>query len=262
MKIGFVGTGTIAEAMVTGMLGSSLDVSETSFDVSEITVSPRNGEIAARLAGLSPRVRIGADNQAVVDASDVLFLAIRPQIAEEVIRALRFRAGQSVVSVIAATDRAKLKDWIDAPVEITQAIPLPFVADRAGVTAIFPPNPDVAAIFSALGSAVECETREEYDLLAAASALMGTYFGILDRTTGWLAGQGMPEDKARAYLAPLFLSLAQTAVKHGGMPLAGLRQEFSTKGGLNEQVFEDFDQKGGTQALTAALDRVMLRIKR
>jgi pyrroline-5-carboxylate reductase len=238
-----------------------LDVSGTSLDISDIIVSPRNGEIAARLAGLSPRVRIGADNQAVVDAADVLFLAVRPQIAEEVIRALRFRPGQSVVSVIAATGRATLEAWIDAPVVITQAIPLPFVADRAGVTAIFPPNADVAAIFKALGSAVECETREEYDLLAAASSLMGTYFGILDRTTGWLAGQGMPEDKARAYLAPLFLSLAQTAVKHGGMPLAGLRQEFSTKGGLNEQVFEDFDQTGGTRALTVALDRIMLRIR-
>lgn len=254
MNIGFVGTGTIAEAMVTGMLASSLDVRE-------IIVSPRNSEIAARLARLSPRVRVGSDNQAVVDAADVVFLAIRPQIAEEVIRALRFRSGQLVVSVIAATDRAKLKDWIDATVDIVQAIPLPFVAERAGVTAIFPPNADVSRIFAALGSSVECESREEYDLLAAASALMGTYFGVLDRTTGWLASQGMAEDKARAYLAPLFLSLAQTAVKHRDMPLAALRQEFSTKGGLNEQVFEDFDRKGGTRALVAALDRVMMRIK-
>ncbi|WP_112436920.1 pyrroline-5-carboxylate reductase [Rhizobium sp.] len=254
MKIGFVGTGTITEAMVKGMLGSSLDLSK-------ITVSPRNGEIAARLAASSPLVEIGADNQAVVDAADILFLAIRPQISEEVTRGLRFRAGQSVVSVIAATDRAKLEDWIDAPVEITQAIPLPFVAERAGVTAIYPGNDTVAAIFSALGSAVACETRAEYDLLAAASSLMATYFGILDRTTGWLADQGMPADKARAYLAPLFLSLAQQAVKHGETPLDELKEEFSTKGGLNEQVFEDFDHKGGSSALIAALDRVLARIK-
>src|SRR6478609_12111350 len=100
MKIGFVGTGTITEAMVKGMLGSSLDLSR-------IIVSPRNGESAARLAASSPLVEIGADNQAVVDAADILFLAIRPQISEEVTRGLRFRAGQSVVSVIAATDRAK-----------------------------------------------------------------------------------------------------------------------------------------------------------
>jgi pyrroline-5-carboxylate reductase len=254
MNIGFVGTGTITEAMVTGMLGSTLEIGG-------IVVSPRNGEIAARLAAASNLVRIAADNQAVVDQSDMVFLAIRPQIAEEVVTALRFRPGQSVVSVIAATDRAKLGAWIDQRVEITQAIPLPFVADRGGVTAILPPNREVAAIFAALGSAVECETREEYDLLAAATALMGSYFGILERTTGWLAQQGMPADKARAFVAPLFLSLAETAVRHGEMPLEALRQEFSTKGGLNEQVFEDFERNGGTTALTAALDRVLVRIK-
>lgn len=255
MKIGFVGTGTIAKAMVTGMQGSALDISQ-------IAVSPRNAQVAAELASQSPLVRVAAGNQAVVDASDIVFLAIRPQIAEEVIRALRFRPGQSVVSVIAATDRAKLEAWIDQPVDITQAIPLPFVADRAGVTAIYPPNRVVAMIYAALGSAVECETRDEYDLLAAASSLMGTYFGILDRTTGWLAQKGLPEDKARAYLAQLFLSLAQTDTKHLDIPLDEMRQEFSTKGGLNEQLFEHFDQKGGSQALTAALDGVLSRIKR
>ncbi|PLU19633.1 pyrroline-5-carboxylate reductase, partial [Sinorhizobium medicae] len=180
MHIGFIGTGAITEAMVTGMIGSGLGIAE-------ILVSPRNAEIAARLAGRFPLVRIARDNQEAVDASDVLFLAVRPQIAEEVIPRLRFRKGQTVVSVIAATDRSRLLSWIDEEVDLTQAIPLPFVAEREGVTAIFPPSRDIAAIFEALGTPVECETKEEYDLLAVASALMATYLGILDRATGWFA---------------------------------------------------------------------------
>ena len=32
----------------------------------------------------------------------------------------------------------------------------------------------IGPLFAALGTAVECDTKEEYDLLAAASALMGT----------------------------------------------------------------------------------------
>ncbi len=254
MRIGFVGTGTITEAMVTGIVGSGLDVTE-------ILVSPRNQEIAARLSSRFPSVRIAKDNQDVVDSADVLFLAVRPQIAEEVIPALAFRAGQTVVSVIAATDRSKLLAWIREDVRLSQAIPLPFVADRQGVTAIYPPHSEIAAIFAALGSAVECETKEEYDLLAAASALMGSYFGILDRATGWLVEKGMSREKARAYLAPLFASLAQTAVSADGTPLEVLRREFSTPGGLNEQVFDDFDRGGGTRALTDALERVLSRVQ-
>lgn len=254
MRIGFVGTGAITEAMVTGIVGSGLEVAE-------IVISPRNAEIAARLASRFPAVRIAADNQEVVDAGDVLFLAVRPQVAEEVITALSFREGQTIVSVIAATDRSKLLTWIGEDVQLTQAIPLPFVADRQGVTAIFPPNAEIAAIFDALGSAVECETKDEYDLLAVASALMGTYFGILDRAAGWLAEKGMAKAKARAYLAPLFASLAQRAAKADQTALDALRREFSTPGGLNEQVFEDFDRGGGSRVLTDALERVLARVK-
>ena len=34
------------------------------------------------------------------------------------------------------------------------------------------------------------------------------------------------------------------------------------KGGLNEQVWTDFEQNGGTRALVDALDRVLSRIKK
>ena len=255
MKVGFVGTGAITEAMVTGMLsGSPL--------ASEIIISPRNADVAAKLAEKFPAVRIAADNQAVVDASEILFLAIRPQVAEDVVRALIFPEGQVVVSVIAAVDRDTLIEWIDRNVRLTQAIPLPFVTERDGVTAIYPPDRDVASLFSSLGTAVECETRKEYDLLAAASAMMATYFGILDRATGWLTEKGMPERTARAYVAPLFASLSQTALKFTEIPFEDMSREFATKGGLNEQVLSDFDRNGGMAALTAALDRVLIRITR
>jgi pyrroline-5-carboxylate reductase len=80
-------------------------------------------------------------------------------------------------------------------VRLSQAIPLPFVARRKGVTAIYPPDPATAAFFNVLGN-VECETKTEFDLLAAASALMATYFGIMHHTTKWLAEKGLPEEKA------------------------------------------------------------------
>eukprot|EP01030_Chromulinospumella_sphaerica_P031874 gene31874-32549_t len=167
-------------------------------------VSMRSADISAALAAEFPQVLVSNDNQAIVDGCDTVVLAIRPQIAEDVIRPLRFRDGQRVISVVAATGRQALRDWIGADVELTQAIPLPFVAWRKGVTAVYPPDEGTAAIFNVLGNAVECETKAEYDLLATASALMATYFGIMHRTTEWLAENGLPEEKGRAYLTPLF----------------------------------------------------------
>ncbi|NTB95140.1 NAD(P)-binding domain-containing protein [Agrobacterium tumefaciens] len=253
-KIGFIGTGAITDAMVRGLLARPAAVPH-------VMVSQRSADISARLAADFPQVIVSSDNQAIVDGCDTVMLAIRPQIAEEVIRPLRFRDGQKIVSVVAATGREALLDWIGADVRLSQAIPLPFVARRKGVTAIYPADTDTAAIFNVLGNAVECETKAEYDLLAAASALMATYFGIMQTTTEWLSENGLPEEKGRAYLAPLFAGLSEVALLAGSRTdFIDLSREFATKGGLNEQVLLDFDGKGGSGALKDALSRVLERI--
>ncbi|MGF6177341.1 pyrroline-5-carboxylate reductase [Ensifer sp. 4252] len=90
---------------------------------------------------------------------------------------------------------------------------------------------------------------------------MATYFGIMHRTTEWLAENGLPEEKSRAYLAPLFAGLAETAaLAENDIKFIDMSREFATKGGLNEQVFQDFDGEGGTDALRRALDGVLKRI--
>ncbi|ULJ75758.1 pyrroline-5-carboxylate reductase [Rhizobium gallicum] len=254
-KIGFIGTGAITDAMVRGLLAEPAAVPH-------VMVSQRSADVSARLAADFPQVLVSGDNQAIVDGCDTVVLAIRPQIAEEVIRPLKFRDRQKVISVIAATSREALLDWIRADVRLSQAIPLPFVARRKGVTAIYPPDADTAVLFNVLGNAVECETKAEYDLLAAASALMATYFGIMHRTTEWLAENGLPEEKGRAYLAPLFASLSETAIFVGkDADFIDLSREFATKGGLNEQVFEDFERNDGIEALRRALGRILKRIE-
>ncbi|XEN35123.1 pyrroline-5-carboxylate reductase (plasmid) [Ensifer sp. WSM1721] len=252
-RIGFLGTGTISRAIIDGLLA------EPAY-ANPIIVSPRNGEIAADLAAKYPQVAIAEHNQAVVDGADIVFLAVRPQIAADVIPAMRFRDGQLVVSLIAATDHVMLQQWIKANVEVIRAIPLPFVEDREGVTAIYPRNARVAELFSRIGTAIECDTRTEYDLLAAASATMALYFGQMGRIVDWLQSKGLPEPSGRAYLAAHFQSLAKVAARRPDTSLHVLSQEYATKGGLNEQVWTDFDQNGGTRVLVEALDRVLSRI--
>jgi pyrroline-5-carboxylate reductase len=75
MKLGFVGAGAITTAIVTG-LNASGGGADT------ILVSPRNANVAAALAGRFSNVTVAADNQAVLDGSDVVMIAVRPQVAD------------------------------------------------------------------------------------------------------------------------------------------------------------------------------------
>lgn len=255
MRIGFVGTGEITQAIITG-------ISKTELATTPIHVSPRNEAIARRLAEQYPNVSVASDNQNVLDNADLVFLAVRPQIAEEVVRALAFRADHHVVSLVAATPLDRLTTWINARVRLAQAIPLPFVATLSGATAIHPPDEVAAGIFSKLGTAIEVSNKAEYDLLGAASALMGTYFGILEAGTKWLENKGLSYEAGRAYLNQMFGALSAAAAQAPERSFDEIRSEFSTQGGLNEQVYTNFAADGGIKALSDALDGVFNRIRR
>ena len=255
MTMGFVGTGTITEAVVTGL-------GKTAFCDTPIVLSPRSASVAGRLAPANRNVSIALGNQDVLDRSDLVFMAVRPQIAEEVIRSLRFRPDHHVISFVAATPIDQLLAWIDQPVHhLSLAIPLPFVADLQGATAIYPPDEVSHTLFSALGTAIQVEDKQEFELLAVASCLMATYFGILDATSSWLQSQGLSRPAGDAYLRQLFSGLAHAARLKPVASFDELIGEHSTKGGLNEQVLEDFREFGGTAALQKALDRILARIR-
>jgi pyrroline-5-carboxylate reductase len=247
MRLGFVGTGSIAAAMVEGLGGGAV-------------LSPRGAAVAAELAARFPGVTVADSNQAVVDHCDMVVLSVRPQVAEEVVRALRFREGQKVLSLIAATQIAAIRDWIGLDLPVIRAIPLPFVAERRCVTPIFPSDPDVAALFDRLGQTLDCRTLDEFDLLAVGSALMGSYFGILDVAQGWLMQQRLPEAAARDYMSMLFANLGRVA-EGSDKSFATLREEHSTRGGLNEQVYRIFGEEGGPEALRKGLDTVLKRVR-
>lgn len=254
MKIGFIGTGVIAEAIIVGLLRSD-------FDVDEVIVSARGRDVSNRLARQFPKVRVYEENQDIVDTADLVFLCVLPQQAEDVIPALQFRAGQKVVSLIATLTAETLQGWIETSVEITRAIPLPSVADHRGVTALFPSSDLPEELFSRLGTVVSAPTIDAFDAYAVASSTMGTYFGILETISTWMQRQGTDQQSAKAYLDTLYFGLASTSPSATAQSLGDLRVGHSTPGGLNEQVFTTFVAEGGNLALTDALDSVATRVR-
>lgn len=252
MRLGVIGTGTISAAIVRGVRASPLADWP-------VILSPRNDALARALAAELADVQIAADNQAVVDASDILLLAVRPQVAAEVLSCLTIPANRPVISLIAATPSSRISGWTGAQ-NVCRAIPLPFVEMRSDVTPVFPPQAEAMALFGALGTALAVADQATFDVYAALSALMGSYFGLLDLAAGWAVDQGLPAGDARTYLAGLFTNLARTA-QASPRRLADLRADHSTPGGLNEQVFAEFVRLGGASALTAALDGVLARAR-
>lgn len=254
MKLGFIGTGVITDAIVRGLL-------KADYPLDEIIVSARSRAVSAALAALSTKVSVSEDNQQIVDTADIVFFAVLPQDAEAVIAPLSFRGECQVVSLIATQSIENLRTWVGNGPQICRAIPLPSVADRSGVSVVFPRTPVIEDLFDALGRAVSVETIEEFDAYAVASAMMGMYFGLSETVTQWLSAQGNDYQDARDYLAGTFQALANTAVQTPDQSYDRLRIGHSTPGGLNEQVHNVFVNQGGADALLAACESVAQRLR-
>ncbi|MEZ2332794.1 pyrroline-5-carboxylate reductase [Mesorhizobium sp. RCC_202] len=253
MRLGFVGTGALSAAIVTGL--KSLPG-----DTTPVAISPRNEAIAAELAARYPDVRVAADNQAVLDHSDTVMLAVRPQIAREVLQGLRFRPDHHVVSLIATVSREEIAALVAPATRVTKALPMPMIARLQGATLICPPDSSVAAFFGRLGGVIEVEDQSEFDALSVVTATYAGYFRYLDTIHAWVRSQGVASDKSRAYITSIFKALANAPDTAPDEDFMHLAQDYATRGGINEQVLRELTERGTFEAFTQSLGRVHQRI--
>lgn len=255
MKIGFIGTGALTSAIVTG-LKSIAD------NHLPIVLSPRNEQISAGLAARFPDVRVATDNQTVLDECDTVMLAVRPQIAHEVLQKLRFRPEHLVVSLIATLSREEIASLVAPAAQVAKALPMPMIAHRQGATIVWPPVPAVTALFDRLGKVIEVESSSELDALSVVTATFAAYFKYLDTIQTWLNDRAVPDDKARDYIATLFKALAHAPEMKPDARFIHLSEEYATRGGINEQVLRELMDHGVFDVLTDSLDAVNRRISR
>jgi pyrroline-5-carboxylate reductase len=224
-------------------------------------LSPRNADLAKGLAGrFSALVRVADDNQAVLDGSDIIFLAVRPQVAADVLGALRFRRDHLIVSLIATFDVARLRELVAPASTIARAAPLPAVARRLGPITLYPPVPEIAGLLQGLGQLVQLEQESDLEAFWATTGLMGSYFGLLDEIAGWLARQNLPDAQVRPFVAAMFEALAATGVERSREGFDRLVVEHSTPGGLNEQAYRELQAAGWTRLVSQALDLLHARV--
>lgn len=253
MKLGFLGTGTITKAIVTGLIRFN-----GSFD--EIFLSPRNAKTSAELSALDPRVHACASNQEVLDRSDVVCLAFLPQSAEEILAGLHFSARHHVISFLAGVPLAEIGNQVGPVEKIVRAIPLPPVAQAKGSTAICPEDRITRDLFAPLGETVEVQDESRFEALSAVTATMANFYALLENSASWLVEQGLPYEDARAYLSGFYTGLAHdlTCVPLG---FSAMAKSCMTPGGLNEQVYNELAGRGTYDHFSDALDHVLQRIK-
>ncbi|MFC7622569.1 NAD(P)-binding domain-containing protein [Microlunatus sp. GCM10028923] len=210
MRYGFVGTGELTAAIVTGLCAGVADPPE-------VLLSPRGRSVGAELASRFPSVRVGADNAEVVHGSDVIILAVRPPLAGEVLAGLAFRPEQLVISALAGVPLARLRELAPTAGDLVRAIPLPQAAQRQSLTALHPDQPAARALFERVGDVIIADTEPALDAMSAATATFAAHLDQLATISGWLADHGLAADRSAGGDAAGAGPRADPAPRIGGM---------------------------------------------
>ena len=255
MKLGFIGTGQIAKATITGICTSKISFQK-------IIVSPRNRNIAQKLKKRFKKVYIAKNNQEVVDKCNWIFLAVTPKVGEKILPKLNYRSSQTIINFISTIGSSQLKKYVKVKAKIVRALPLPPIALRKGPVPICPANRRVKFFFNHLGTAVEISDEKLFTNFWCMTAMMAPYYEILNTLSQWLSTKGLKKVDSQKYITSLFFAMSEDAVVNSKKDLKILIKDSQTPGGLNEQALNKLRKLGFYKLLNKTASNVLKRLKK
>ena len=247
-RIGFIGTGHIAAPMVRFLAQKGHD----------ITVTNRSAGIAAELVR-DCGVETG-EAQDVLNASDIIFLCLRPHQAEAGLTPLNFRPDQQIISVMAGVDRATLQTLCAPAQDFTQTIPLGFLEQGGCPLACLGNDALLASLFAPENPVVNLADEPALNAHFAICALVPGLLDLMTTGADWLAGKtGSPQ--SGFYTAQLVSGFLAAMAKDSPDKLAGARDALATPGTLSLQMTDALRSGGAHDTLTAALTAIGNRLE-
>ena len=253
MKLGFIGTGKIASSVITGICNSNVSFTK-------ILISSRNKLIASKLRKKFNKVIIVNNNQEIADKCNWIFLSVTPTIGQKIIKEIRFKPSQTIISFISTITLSQLKEAIKVKAKIVRAIPLPPISLMKGPVPICPPNTKVKNFFNKIGTTIEIKDEKSSISFWSTSGMMAPFYELLRVMIDWLVKKGVKRDNAQKYVTSLFLALAEDAVVNSKKDIKHLVKESQTPKGLNEQGVKELTKAGFYRKLEKTLNNIHKRL--
>jgi pyrroline-5-carboxylate reductase len=260
-KIGFIGAGNMAGALIEGLTRSG------QCSGSDIAASDTRPE---RLAELHQRFGIiGSDsNRDVTAGAEVVVLATKPQSFAEVLPEIAdASAGRLVISIAAGVPLASLEALLAADCRVVRAMPNTPALVGVGATALCrgrnAMNEDVAAaltIFSSVGIAVEVP-ESAVDAVTALSGSGPAYvFAFVEALAEAGRLVGLDDDMAQAFAIQTVYGSGKLLIETGESP-ATLRKMVSSPGGTTIAGLAVLNERNMAGTIHAAVEKAAARAR-
>ena len=253
MRIGFIGCGNMATAMIKGILDSQKVKTE---DVIASAKSEKTREKIKTELGINAARK----NKEVVEFSDILFLAVKPQYYEEVIQEIKdgIQENQMIVSIAPGKTLAWLAERLGEDKKIIRTMPNTPAMVKEGMMGMCRNDlvtedemQQVKDICESFGKA-EVVPESLIDVVVGVSGSSPAYvFMFIEAMADAAVADGMPRTQAYKFAAQAVLGSAKMVLETGKHP-GELKDMVCSPGGTTIEAVRVLEEKGMRSAVIEA----------
>ncbi|WP_127530698.1 pyrroline-5-carboxylate reductase [Paenibacillus kobensis] len=264
LKLCFYGAGSMAEAIVRGLISQELTKASN--------IGMLNRQNAERLAELNSRYGVvtagdDASKQEMIRNADIVFLAPKPKDAAGALEQLRplLSPNQLIVSVIAGLSIRTIEQLLGRPMAVVRTMPNTSSTIGLGATGISYSSSvteEQRALSEAMFQAVGLTAVVEEPLLDVVTGVSGSgpayiYYMMESMIAGGIK-LGLTPEAARELTVQTVLGAAEMVRTTGEQP-ADLRRKVTSPNGTTQAALETLDAHGFSEGVERAVARAAER---
>lgn len=252
MKVAIIGAGNMGSAIARGLAQGSV------IQGHEIVVSNPTNEKLERIKAAFPAIITTNDNTEAAANADIVIIAVKPWLMEEVISPLRLKRTQLLVSLAAGIPFEQLAHFSDAEMPLFRVVPNTAIAERASMTLIAARNASdkqkqlLLNIFNEMGLAMMIPESK----IAAATALTscGIAYVLKYVQAAMQAGveMGIAPKEAMKMVAQSLEGAATLLLNNDTHPSVEI-DKVTTPGGITIKGINELEHGGFTSAIIHAM---------
>lgn len=265
MKLGFIGAGNMARAIINGLIAEQKISGE---DVYIHSAHKSSYESYAKEKGLNPC----ESNSDVVKNAEIVFLAVKPIVSKDVLEEVstEFEGKNPVlVSMVTGVSIAELADALHFPAaKIVRIMPNVNVeigegmtALKAGETVTETEFSEVTDLFDSIGKTTEMEEKDFSTLVALAGSSPAYVYLFIDAMSRSGVKYGLSKKQATEIAAQAVLGSALKVLEASKSPM-DLVDDVCSPGGTTVAGLLAMEEYGFTTSVIKGLDATVAKDKK
>lgn len=220
MRLGFIGAGNMAGAMLRGFIEKGGIAADTIFIYDAVPSVAQNHSTQLGVNSVQAAAQ-------VVQQADIIFLAVKPQVLPTVMAEIKqeVSSGKTFVSIAAGTTLANLAQGLGTQTPVIRVMPNVNMLVGASISAICPnqhvPQPTADYVYSLLETVGKATWLPEKDfaIFTAIAGCSPAYaYVFIDAMARTAVEYGLPKAQATEIAAQAVLGSALTLLQSGETP--------------------------------------------